>query len=59
MADMEGDVETRGELTIGATIFDRRRQAAARSNLEVALEAKSNDAHRAVERGLDLAGQST
>lgn len=59
MVDMEGDVETRGELTLGTTIFDRRRQAAARSNLEVALDAKSNDAHRAVERGLDLAGQST
>ena len=59
MVDMEGDVETRGELTIGATVFDRRRQAAARSNLEVALDAKSNDAHQAIERALELAGQST
>ena len=33
-----GDVETTGELTLGATVFDRRPHAEWRSNMEVALE---------------------
>ena len=35
---MAGDVEIMGELTTGATVFDRRRVPAARHNMEVALE---------------------
>ena len=35
---MAGDVETTGELTMGATVFDRRRVPAARHNMEVAVD---------------------
>lgn len=35
--EMAGDVETMGELTCGATVFDRRRVPAWRSNMEVAV----------------------
>ncbi|MFO0904713.1 MAG: nucleoside hydrolase [Pirellulales bacterium] len=59
MSDMEGDVEIRGELTTGATVFDRRRPAAARSNIEVALEVAVHDGHTAIAQALDLAGQAT
>jgi purine nucleosidase len=34
--DMAGDVETQGELTAGATIFDRRQSQQWRSNIDVA-----------------------
>jgi inosine-uridine nucleoside N-ribohydrolase len=35
--EMAGDVETRGDLTMGATIFDRRQVSTWRLNMEVAL----------------------
>jgi len=35
---MAGDVETMGELTTGATVFDRRRVPAARHNMDVAID---------------------
>ncbi|MGE0536754.1 MAG: nucleoside hydrolase [Pirellulales bacterium] len=35
---MYGDIETRGELTMGATIFDRRRNSEARPNLNLVTE---------------------
>ena len=35
---MAGDVETQGELTTGATVFDRRRAPAWRHNMEVAVD---------------------
>ena len=35
---MAGDVETQGELTLGETVFDRRRVPAWRHNMEVALD---------------------
>jgi purine nucleosidase len=35
---MAGDVETMGELTTGATVFDRRRVPAARHNMDVAVD---------------------
>jgi len=38
MQSMSGDVETMGELTTGATIFDRRRVPAAKHNMEVAVD---------------------
>jgi purine nucleosidase len=34
--DMAGDVETQGELTAGATVFDRRQAQQWRSNMDVA-----------------------
>ena len=36
--EMAGDVETTGELTVGATLFDRRRVPAWRHNMEVAVD---------------------
>jgi purine nucleosidase len=36
--EMAGDVETTGELTAGATVFDRRRVPAWRHNMEVAVD---------------------
>jgi purine nucleosidase len=38
MQPMAGDVEIMGELTLGATVFDRRRVPAWRHNMEVAVE---------------------
>jgi purine nucleosidase len=35
---MAGDVETQGELTLGETVFDRRRVPAWRHNMEVAVD---------------------
>jgi purine nucleosidase len=35
---MAGDVETQGDLTLGATVFDRRRVPAWRHNMEVAVD---------------------
>lgn len=35
---MSGEVETMGELTMGATVFDRRRIPAARHNMEVVVD---------------------
>ena len=43
---MAGDVETMGELTTGATIFDRRRVPAARHNMEVAVDMDANEVVR-------------
>ena len=36
--EMAGDVETMGELTLGATVFDRRRVPAWRHNMEVVVD---------------------
>jgi inosine-uridine nucleoside N-ribohydrolase len=38
-AEMSGDVETRGELTLGATVFDRRYSPQWRPNMDVARRA--------------------
>ncbi len=38
MQEMAGDVETTGDLTTGATVFDRRRVPAWRHNMEVAID---------------------
>ncbi|MHC4401731.1 MAG: nucleoside hydrolase [Planctomycetota bacterium] len=47
--EMAGDVETMGELTVGTTLFDRRRVPAWRHNMEVAVEM---DVDRVVEQML-------
>lgn len=39
---MAGDVETQGNLTLGATVFDRRRVPAWRHNMEVAVDMKKD-----------------
>jgi purine nucleosidase len=57
--EMAGDVETMGEITTGATVFDRRRVPAWRHNLEVAI---GMDVPRVVDeiiRGLKKAAASS
>ena len=44
MQEMAGDVETMGDLTLGATVFDRRRVPAWRYNMEVATELNAAEA---------------
>jgi inosine-uridine nucleoside N-ribohydrolase len=50
--EMAGDVETLGELTAGATIFDRRRVPAWRHNMEVAVDMQTEKVIEAMIRGL-------
>jgi len=50
---MAGDVETQGELTLGATIFDRRRAPAWRHNMEVAVDMQKDAVIQAILRGLN------
>ena len=57
--EMAGDVETTGELTRGATIFDRRPRPAWRKNMEVVVDADLAEVRAAVLRGLKYAGQET
>jgi inosine-uridine nucleoside N-ribohydrolase len=52
MKSMAGDVETQGELTIGATVFDRRRVPAWRHNMEVAVDMQKEAVIEAIVRGL-------
>ncbi len=59
MTDMSCDIETRGELTAGATIFDRRPKSPSRPNMEVALELDSVAAMDCLIRGIQHAGQVT
>ena len=54
--EMSGDVETRGELTLGATVFDHRRASGALPNMEVALELDTASATDAILRILHAAG---
>lgn len=56
MQSMVGDVETMGDLTMGATIFDRRRVPAARHNMEVALDMDVAGVTRELIRRLNAAG---
>jgi inosine-uridine nucleoside N-ribohydrolase len=53
MKSMAGDVETQGELTLGATIFDRRRVPAWRHNMEVALDMQKEAVIEAIVRDLN------
>jgi len=39
---MAGDVETQGEITLGATVFDRRRVPAWKHNMEVAVDMRKD-----------------
>lgn len=57
--EMAGDVETRGELTRGMTVFDRRRVPAWRHNMEVALDLDPSMVASAIVRGLAHAGRAT
>ena len=50
---MAGDVETQGELTLGATVFDRRRVPAWRHNMEVAVDMQKDAIIEAILEGLN------
>jgi inosine-uridine nucleoside N-ribohydrolase len=57
--EMAGDVETRGELTVGATVFDRRRNREWRPNMEVAMTVDADAIEREIVQALTRAGQAT
>lgn len=44
--ELWGDVETRGELTLGATVFDRRSFARSLPNMEVAVDVNVEEFHK-------------
>ncbi|MBN1395251.1 MAG: nucleoside hydrolase [Pirellulales bacterium] len=50
---MAGDVETQGELTLGATVFDRRRAPAWRHNMEVVSDMRKEAVVKAIIDGLN------
>lgn len=54
---MAGDVEVQGEITMGATIFDRRPAAQWRPNIDVATAVDSAGVVAAIVRGLKQAAQ--
>jgi purine nucleosidase len=49
---MSGDVETLGELTLGATVFDRREHPQWRANMDVATEVDASAVMDCILRGL-------
>ena len=57
--EMTGDIETRGELTTGATVFDRRNHPVTHHNMDVAMEIDPAAALDCIIRGLQLAGRCT
>ncbi len=57
--DMAGDVETVGDLTAGATVFDRRPRKVWRNNMEVAVDVDEAAATDYILRGLKYAGQES
>lgn len=57
--EMAGDVETRGDLTMGATVFDRRRVPAWRFNLEVAVEMQKDEVVQEMLASLANSGRRT
>jgi purine nucleosidase len=57
--EMAGDVETVGDLTRGATIFDRRRVPAWRCNMEVVVQMQTAEVIGEIVRSLDNAGRRT
>jgi len=58
-AEMAGDVETRGDLTLGSTIFDRRTNPHWRANMDVAVGMQSDKVHEMLVKVLALAGKAT
>ncbi|MGO8747375.1 MAG: nucleoside hydrolase [Thermoguttaceae bacterium] len=59
MQEMAGDVEIKGSLTTGATVFDRRRVPAWRCNMDVAVDMDAPKVIEQLLRCLDAAGKST
>ena len=56
--DMAGDVETAGELTLGATVFDRRNLREWRANMDVACEMDAAAVQDNILRCLAAAGKA-
>jgi inosine-uridine nucleoside N-ribohydrolase len=57
--EMAGDVEIQGDLTMGATVFDRRRVPAWRHNLEVATDMQEEEVVRELIACLANSGRRT
>jgi purine nucleosidase len=57
--EMAGDVETAGQITLGATVFDRRSVIEWRTNMEVATQIDAVAARDYIIRGLQLAGKQS
>jgi len=57
--ELAGDVETGGELTTGATVFDRRRNRDTHGNIEVAMDVDVAAVQDGILRSLDAAGRAT
>ncbi len=57
--EMAGDVETKGDLTTGATVFDRRRIPVWRRNMEVAVDLDPAKVTQQIIRNLAQAGKAT
>lgn len=57
--ELSGDVEISGDLTLGATVFDRRPNCRTRGDMEVALETDTNAVADCVVRSLSEAGRQT
>jgi purine nucleosidase len=57
--EMAGDVETRGNLTLGATVFDRRPNHKWSINMEVAMDVELEALRDSISRGIKYAGQQT
>ena len=58
-ADLPGDVEVSGELTTGATIFDRRPNSPMRGDIEVAMEVDAAGVADCIVRSLAEAARKT
>jgi purine nucleosidase len=56
---MAADVETAGELTLGATVFDRRPNRVWRPNLYVAVDVDVEGVKDSILRGIKQAGEAT
>lgn len=56
---MAGDVETRGDLTLGATVFDRRPNSHWHPNMDVATDIDSQKVFQLIIKSLGLAGTAT
>jgi inosine-uridine nucleoside N-ribohydrolase len=54
-----GDVELSGELTTGATVFDRRRVREWRTNIAVATKVDTAAVREYIVRGLTAAGEAS
>ncbi len=57
--EMAGDVETSGELTLGATVFDRRPNPHWRPNMDVAVKMDREKVFDLIVKALALAGAAT